>query len=137
MATIAIAGTVLQVPTLRSFSSGSQLCSFCVADRAYVRPRKGEEEAPRQFYDVEVWGSFAALCVDRLCKGSRVAISGQAVWQGYTNASGDARKALRVINPSITFLDSKAEQQALAGATSTAQGSGVAHTASSGVGAPF
>lgn len=55
---------------------GRGFCSFWVADRAYVRPRKGEEDAPGQFYDVEVWGSFAALCVDHLHKGSRVAISG-------------------------------------------------------------
>jgi hypothetical protein len=56
MASIALAGMLVQAPSLRSFDSGSQVCCFCVADRAYVRPRKGEEDAPGQFYDVEVWG---------------------------------------------------------------------------------
>jgi hypothetical protein len=44
MASIALAGMLVQAPSLRSFDSGSQVCCFCVADRAYVRPRKGEED---------------------------------------------------------------------------------------------
>ena len=137
MASIALAGLLVQAPSLRSFDSGSQVCSFCVADRAYVRPRKGEEEAPGQFYDVEVWGKAAEHCVDRLHKGSRVAVQGQAIWQEYRTSNGEKRRSLKVTRAHLTFLDSKAEQQALAGATCAIQGSGVAHTVSSGVGAPF
>ena len=115
MASISIAGKVTKAPELRFFDSGSQTCSFSVVDREYVRPAKGQDEAPGQFYDVECWGKFAELIADRITKGSRVAVSGQAVWEEYTTKAGEKRKVLRVKNPNVTFLDTKAEADALKG----------------------
>ena len=138
MASIALAGMLVQAPSLRSFDSGSQVCCFCVADRAYVRARKGEEDAPGQFYDVEVWGKAAEHCLDRLHKGSRVAVQGQAIWQEYRNSNGEKRRSLKVTRANLTFLDSKSERQELAATTSAPESNGAAHMwSSSGVGAPF
>ena len=115
MASISIAGKVVKTPELRTFDSGSQTCSFSVVDREYVRPAKGQDEAPGQFYDVECWGKFAELITDRLVKGSLVGVTGQAIWEEYVTKSGDKRKVLKVKNPNVTFLNTKAETDALRG----------------------
>ena len=117
MASISIAGKVTRDPELKFFDSGSQLCTFSVVDRAYVRPAKGQDEAAGQFYDVQVWGKYAELVSDRIIKGSRVSVTGQAVWEEYTTKAGEKRKVLRVTNPDVTFLDTKAEKEALMGAS--------------------
>lgn len=114
MASISIAGRVTRDPELKFFESGSQICRFSVADAAYVRPEKGEDKAPGQFYDVEVWGKYAELVGDRVTKGSRVAVSGVAIWREYEKG-GEKRRALLIKNPEVTFLDSKAEKEALGG----------------------
>lgn len=100
-------------PELKTFDSGTCVCRFSVADRAYVKPEKGEEEAPGQFYEVEVWGKYAQICTDRILKGSRVAVNGTAVWREY-QVEGSRRKAFLIRNPEVTFMDTKAESEALA-----------------------
>ena len=117
MATLTIAGVVTKQPELKFFDSGSQTCSFSVVDKEYVRPKKGEDEAPGQFYDVEVWGKYAEICADRLTKGSRCAVAGQAVWQEYTTKAGEKRKVLKLTNPNVTFMDTKAQREALGGSS--------------------
>ena len=123
MAHISIAGKVIKQPEIRFFDSGSQTVTLSVVDREYVRPGKGQEEAPGQFYDVEVWGKYAEICADRLVKGSRIAATGQAVWQEYTTKAGEKRRVLKVTNPSITFLDTREEKEALGGASAPAASS--------------
>jgi len=118
MAHISIAGKVFKEPELKFFDSGSQTCTLSVVDREYVKPKKGEAEAPGQFYDVEIWGKYAEIAADRLRKGSRVAATGKAEWQEYTNKSGEKRRVLKVTNPSLTFLDTKEEKEALGGGSS-------------------
>jgi len=115
MAHISIAGKVIKQPELRFFDSGKQTLTLSVVDREYVKPKKGEEMAPGQFYDVEVWGTYAEICADRLVKGSRIACSGKAEWQEYVNKSGEKRRVLKITNPSVTFLDTKEEKEALGG----------------------
>ena len=114
MAHISIAGKVIATPEIRSFPSGTQTCTISVVDREYVKPKKGEEEAPGQFYDVEVWGKYAELCVDFLRKGSRIACSGKAEWQEYVSKAGEKRRVMKITDPSVTFLDTKEEKEALA-----------------------
>ena len=114
MASISVAGRVTRDPEIRYLESGTQLCRFSVADSAYVKPEKGQEKAPGQFYDVTVWGKYAEMVGDRLVKGSRVAVSGTAVWGEYSK-DGQTRKTFQITNPSVTFLDSKAEKEALQG----------------------
>ena len=123
MAHISIAGKIIKQPELRFFDSGSQTCTLSVVDREYVKPKKGETEAPGQFYDVEIWGKYAEIAADRLTKGSRVAATGKAEWQEYTTKTGEKRRVLKVTNPSLTFLDTKEEKEALSGGSTAAAGS--------------
>ena len=123
MAHISIAGKVIKQPELRFFDSGSQTVTLSVVDREYVKPKKGEDEAPGQFYDVEVWGKYAEICADRLVKGSRIAATGKAEWQEYTTKAGEKRRVLKVTNPSVTFLDTKDEKEALGGGSAAASSS--------------
>lgn len=123
MATIIIAGKVTRAPEVSYFDSGTSVCKFSVIDRGYVKPEKGQDEAPGQFYDVEVWGKYGEICADRLVKGSRVAVSGQAVWREYTRKDGGKAKAFQIKNPDVTFLDTKAEKEALGGGGGDAFGS--------------
>ena len=123
MAHISIAGKVIKDPEIRFFDSGSQTVTLSVVDREYVKPKKGETEAPGQFYDVEVWGKYAEICADRLAKGSRIACTGKAEWQEYVAKTGDKRRVLKVTNPSITFLDTREEKEALDGGSAPAASS--------------
>lgn len=122
MAHISIAGKVIKDPELKYFDSGSQTCTLSVVDREYIKPKKGETETPGQFYDVEVWGKYAEIAADRLRKGSRVGVAGKAEWQEYFNKAGEKRRVLKVTNPSITFLDTKDEKEALTGGISSSGG---------------
>lgn len=115
MASISIAGKVTMPPEIKYFDSGTSVAKFSVIDRAYVRPEKGQDEAAGQFYEVEVWGKYVDIVADRCLKGSRVAVYGTAVWREYETKDGRKGKAFQIKNPDITFLDTKAEKEALAG----------------------
>lgn len=119
MASISICGRLTRDPEVKFFDSGTQVCRLSVADAEYVRPEKGQDKAPGQFYDLEVWGKFAELCADRLAKGSRIAATGRAIWREYETKDGRKGKALLVKDPSITFVDTRAEKEALGGGSSS------------------
>lgn len=114
MASISIAGRVTKAPEVKYFESGTSVAKFSVIDRAYVRPEKGQDEAAPQFYDVEVWGKYVDIIADRCVKGARVAVHGTAVWREYS-VDGQKRKVFQIRNPDVTFLDTKAEKEALGG----------------------
>lgn len=120
MASIALAGRLIADPELKFLDSGNVVCSFTVADRAYVKPPKGQENAPGQFYDVEVWGAGAQMVSDRCAKGSRLAVTGAAVWREFQTKDGRTARRLTVVRPEVTYLDTKAESEALRGGSSAA-----------------
>ena len=113
MASITISGKVSKPPELRFFDSGTQLCKLSVVDREYVRPEKKGEDSPGQFYDCEIWGKTAEIAGDRLSKGSKVTMTGQAVWREWLSKQGEKRRALSIKVSGITYLDTKDESQAL------------------------
>ena len=124
MASITVSGKVSKPPEIKFFDSGTQLCKLSVIDREYVRPDKKGEETPGQFYDCEIWGKSAEIAGDRLSKGSRVSMSGQAVWREWTSKTGEKRKGLTVKVASVTYLDTKDESEALKGGGAPAGGVG-------------
>ena len=113
MASITVSGKVSKPPEIKFFDSGSQVCTVSIVDREYVRPNKKGEETPGQFYDCEIWGKTGEIAGDRLSKGSKVTMSGQAVWREWTGKTGEKRKALTVKVSNVTYLDTKDESQAL------------------------
>ena len=70
-----------------------------------------------QFYDLEVWGKAGEIAADRLTKGSRIAAFGQGVWREYQTKDGKTQRAyvVRVPSEGMTYLDTKAEAEALKG----------------------
>lgn len=119
MAQISVAGRVIKSPEVRFFDSGTSVCRISIADRAYVRPERKGEEAPGQFYDLEVWGKAGEIAADRLTKGSRIAAFGQGVWREYQTKDGKTQRAyvVRVPSEGMTYMDTKAEAEALKGTT--------------------
>lgn len=120
MANISIAGKVIKTPELKFFDSGSVTTRFSVVDKAYVKPEKGQDQAPGQFYEVQVWGKYAEMLADRLTKGSRVAVSGTAIWREYQK-DGQTRKSFLITNPDVTMLDTKDETAALKGESASSE----------------
>lgn len=113
MASITVSGRVTKPAEIKFFDSGTSVARLSLVDREYVRPEKKGDEAPGQFYDCEIWGKTGEIAADRLSKGSRVSMSGQAVWREWTDKNGGKRKNLTVKVNSVTYLDTKDESEAL------------------------
>ena len=114
MATISVCGPVIGSPEGRSFQSGSFVFRFSVRDQAYIKPPEGEQYAPPQYYDIEVWGKYGMTLADRIAKGNIVAVSGQYVMEEYLRQdTGERVKKWLVTSPSVTFPLTRAQAQAV------------------------
>ena len=113
MASITVSGRVTKPGEVKFFDSGTSVCRISLVDREYVRSEKKGEDAPGQFYDCEIWGKAGEIAADRLTKGSRVSMSGQAVWREWVDKTGGKRKNLTVKVNSVTYLDTREESEAL------------------------
>jgi single-stranded DNA-binding protein len=108
MASISLAGTVTgkqgEPPvTVKQFDSGDSISTFSVVDREYVYSKPGED-APGQFYRVEVRGKAAQIAADRLQRGDKVAVHGQLVQREY-----GGKIYLDVKNARVTYLEPRKE----------------------------
>lgn len=108
MASISLAGTVTckqgDAPvTVKTFDSGDSIATFSVVDREYVYSKPGED-APGQFYRIEVRGKAAQIASDRLQRGDKVAVHGQLVQREY-----NGKTYLDVKNSRLTYLEARRE----------------------------
>jgi single-stranded DNA-binding protein len=113
MASISLAGLVTckqgESPvTVKVFDSGDSVATFSVVDREYVYAKKGEE-APGQFYRVEVRGKAAQIAAERLQRGDKIGVHGQLVQREY-----NGKTYLDVKGARLTYLEARraAEEEA-------------------------
>ncbi len=82
--TIIIEGSVVKEPVMRETPKGSKVCTFSLMTvRAYKKDDSFEKEI--SFFDVDVWGRLADICMENTTKGRGVRVVGrlkQSRWQG-------------------------------------------------------
>lgn len=79
------------------------IASFSLRDQTYCY-FKNKDDNPGQFFRCEVTGKQATLAAERLKRGDRVSVVGQAVWRQY-----NGNKFLDIKNCQITFLEDNRE----------------------------
>lgn len=72
-----VMGNVVKAPELRKLSNGQQVTDFFVATNRTWNNAENEKQEAAEFHKVVVWGKLAALCVERLAKGSPTLVEGR------------------------------------------------------------
>jgi single-strand DNA-binding protein len=102
---VIITGNLTRDPELRSFPSGSSVCSLRVACNTRRKNNEtGEWEEQPNFFDVSVWGAQGENCSRYLKKGRPVAIDGRLRWREYETQEGHKRQSIDIIADSVQFL---------------------------------
>lgn len=108
MASVSLAGKVTgkqgePAVTVREFGNGGKLAKFSMVDNEYFYSKDDDKKG--QFYSVEVGGKQAEIVVDRLQRGTPIAVTGQLVQREY-----NGKTYFDVKNARVTFLESRAGQ---------------------------
>jgi single-strand DNA-binding protein len=102
IATATLSGNLTREVELRPLPSGSEVARLRVASG--TRRRNGEEWVERtNYFTVEVYGSQATLCAERLGKGSRVVVDGEFDWREWTDQEQKRREAVVLRARQILF----------------------------------
>ena len=120
MAYVHLHGHLGRDPELRRHGE-SVCCQFLLADRAFLRPRNGEAEAPAQWYRVEVWGRRAEALAPLLAKGKEVMVNGQQELRRFRRDDGSEGLAVVVRHASVELLGRRAGTEEAGRPASTAQ----------------
>ena len=70
------------------------------------------------FFDVKVSGNQAEMLSQHLTKGRRIGIDGRLDWSSWEAQDGSKRSKVEVVAASVQFLDSRADGEAAASASS-------------------
>jgi single-strand DNA-binding protein len=89
--TIQIVGNLTADPELRSTPSGKAVANLRVAanPRRYNSQAGRWEDAPPNYFDVDVWGALAQNTVESVKRGDRVVIFGQIHTDTWTPEGSD------------------------------------------------
>src|SRR5207244_8890122 len=91
IATATLSGNLTREVELRPLPSGAEVARLRVARG--TRRLNGEERVERtNYFTVEVYGPQAALCAERLGKGSRVVVDGELDWREWTDQEQKRRE---------------------------------------------
>ena len=102
IATATLTGNLTREVELGPLPSGTEVARLRVASG--TRRRNGEEWVERtNYFTVEVYGPQAALCAERLGKGSRVVVDGELDWREWTDQEQKRREAVVVRARQILF----------------------------------
>jgi len=77
-----------------------------VGDQSLAKLRLATNKSSKQdgqwvdspmYFDVDVWGRTAEVCMDYLKRGSHIAISGRLDWREWTTEAGDKRQGVSIV----------------------------------------
>ncbi|HEX8744043.1 MAG TPA: single-stranded DNA-binding protein [Thermoleophilaceae bacterium] len=89
MNTVALIGTLIADPELRSDGSGAKSCSMRIA--LPRRARGGQREPGVVYVDVTTFGLEAIDCAERLRRGNRLGLTGRLEREEYRTPEGGRR----------------------------------------------
>ena len=131
---IILGGRLTAAPELKQTQSGIPVCSFSIAVN---RRAKAGEEQKADFFNVTAWRQTAEFVSKYFSKGSSILVVGSLQNRSWTDQSGQKHYATDVVADEVSFVDSRAESDAIA-ADNAADGSYVpaAYTAPTPAQAP-
>jgi len=109
MAYVHLHGHIGREPEVKSLGD-SLCCSFPLADRAWLRPRREEREAAAQWYRVELWARQAEVLGPLLSKGKEVVVHGQLELVRFQRADGSEGFQPTVRRASVQLLSKRGEE---------------------------
>lgn len=102
---IIIGGNLVNDVTLKSLSTGQDVCTFTLAsNRTFLK--NSEKTVETSFIDIEVWGIIAKNCSQYLSKGSPVVVTGRMKQDRWKNEKGENRSKIKIIASNVQFLSS-------------------------------
>ena len=104
-----ITGNLTADPTLRTTSTGKDVCSFTVAVNR--RKTQGNQNPEADYFRVTAWDNMAKICNQYLAKGRKVAVVGSGSRHTYTTQDGKSGASLEVTAQDVEFLSPKGESQ--------------------------
>lgn len=119
---INISGYIVGEPNFVTFESGSQKLSVLVSARNGDRKREGEEYAPTNLYNIELWGNYATAMQPYLLAGTQVFVSGRHVVESWNDPEGNKHQKNVIKDPNIDLgkaKDSSSETKKSASSSST------------------
>ena len=107
---VAIMGSLVADPELRTTPAGVNVCQFRIAcDRNFAR--QGEQRQA-DFVDIVAWRAQADFVCKYFSKGSLIAINGRIQTRNYQDKNGNNRTAFAVVAENINFGGSKGTSSA-------------------------
>ena len=117
---IILIGNLTRDPELRTTPNGYTVCDFTIA----VNDRRGRnqqnvsgQQDTAQFFRVTAWRQLGENCAKYLAKGRKVFVSGPLTARTYQANDGSTRVSLEVQADDVEFLSSRADAEAMGGAS--------------------
>ena len=106
---ITLMGRLTRDPVLRHTQSGLPVASFTLAcDRDY---KDADGEKQTDFVDCVAWRGTAELINKYLRKGRMAVVSGRLQLRDWTDRDGNKRRSAEVLTSTVSFADSKRQQE--------------------------
>jgi single-strand DNA-binding protein len=104
MNVVVLIGNLAGEPTLRSTTTGKQVCEFRIA----VSRPNGEHA---DFFSVVAWERQAEICSSYLQKGRRVAVEGRLHYSTWEAQDRSKRSKVEVVASRVTLLGPKRQPE--------------------------
>lgn len=105
---ITVMGRLVRDPELRRTQSAIPVCSFSIAcDRDY----RVNGEKPTDFIDVVAWRSTAEFVCKHFTKDRMAVVDGRLQLRDWTDREGGRRRSAEILASSVSFGDSRPQQQ--------------------------
>lgn len=118
---IILIGNLTRDPELRTTPNGYTVCDFTIAvnDRRGRNQQNagGQQQDTAQFFRVTAWRQLGENCAKYLAKGRKVFVSGPLSARTYQANDGSTRVSLEVQADDVEFLSSRADAEAMGGAS--------------------
>lgn len=122
---ITLVGNLGRDPEMRYTASGVAVTSFSVAVNRSWTGQDGQRQEKTVWFRVAAWRGLAETCNQYLTKGQRVLVVGEVEEPNtWTDQEGNTRASLEVTARTVRFLNTRAENEALAGGWGQVGGQG-------------
>lgn len=122
---ITLVGNLGRDPEMRYTPSGVAVTNFSVATSRSWTGKDGQRQEKTVWFRVAAWRGLAETCNQYLTKGQRVLVVGEVEEPStWTDQEGNTRASLEVTARTVRFLNTRAENEALAGGWAQAGGQG-------------
>ncbi len=110
MNNVTLIGNLTRDPDLKHTANHTAVVNFTVAVRRRYKDESGNQ--PTDFFRVTAWRRLAEICANYLCKGSKVAVSGELQMRQYVDKDGKKQTTYEIVADDVEFRPSAAQRAA-------------------------